>query len=86
MKLIDADKMISDLQAMRKTCNAITIGGIVEYLQNAPTVKSHSNLPLTLDELRKIVDQLESCDYECIAGSLSMNADFVRLKELAYPL
>lgn len=34
-------------------------------------------------ELREIVQKFESCGYECEAGPLTMNQDFVRLKEMA---
>lgn len=33
--------------------------------------------------LKPIVEQLESCGYECVAGSLSKNVDFIKLKEMS---
>lgn len=35
------------------------------------------------DTLKKIVSQLEGCNYECGAGCLNMNIAFLRLKEMA---
>lgn len=35
------------------------------------------------DSLQKIVDQLESCHYECEGGILENNIAFIKLKQLA---
>lgn len=34
--------------------------------------------------LKQIVDQLEACNFECEAGSLTTNSAFIELKELIY--
>lgn len=34
-------------------------------------------------ELKEIVEQLESCGFECVAGPLENNTAFIALKELA---
>lgn len=35
------------------------------------------------EKLKEIVEQLESCKYECQAGPLENNVAFIELKELA---
>ena len=35
------------------------------------------------DSIKKIVDQLESCNYECEGGYLKNNVAFIALKEMA---
>ena len=46
--------------------------------------QAEKNDPLTLEELREIVGQLERCGYECEGGPLENSTAFIRLKELAY--
>lgn len=37
-----------------------------------------------MSRLRAIVEQLESCGYECVAGKLELNTAFIELKEIAH--
>lgn len=52
---------------------------IDKYLGNALGYLNHN----VTDNLKKIVEQLESCDYENEAGVLNMNVAFLALKRLS---
>lgn len=53
------------------------------WLREYLTVRSNYSPQEIRTDLKRIVTQLEWCDYACEAGALKMNADFIKLKELA---
>lgn len=55
----------------------------VQWLKDYLTIKSNYKAQGIRTDLKRIVEQLEWCEYECIAGPLRTNVEFIRLKELA---
>lgn len=94
MRKIDADRLKAVLQNIKEHLEesgtqqgrqgSVWIEYAMEVVSEQPAIATPPNDPLTLDELREIVDQLELCGYECEGGTINMNKAFVRLKELAY--
>jgi len=61
-------------------------GDLFFLAEPKPIVVPKTNIEIEMDKydsLQKIVDQLEKCEYENIAGLLVKNIAFLKLKELA---
>ena len=54
--------------------------GLIEGFKNPAKITIRSDWQMNLKD---IVEQLEHCKYECIAGPLENNTAFIALKELA---
>lgn len=52
-RLVDADKIIKDLTAMKKAYDAIELDGMIKALQEAPTMEPKQELINARDELPK---------------------------------
>ena len=71
----------------------MTIDKIIKILERMTTIPDdkysyediesafHTTISI-LSELPKIIEQLESCNYMCEAGTLENNVGFLRLKQI----
>jgi len=90
--MLDFDIVRRALKALRRLAGQFKYGGLgelhalageaLEALDRIEKLDPGPIDPITKSALQMIVEQLESCEYECEAGPLENNTVFVALKEL----
>lgn len=50
--------------------------------QQLRIIIGYADALLAHQQLRAIVEQLEKCEFECVAGPLRLNTAFIKLKEM----
>lgn len=80
-------KILSDKYGFEQmTVEGSSKGKLFFLAEPKPIIEPKTELEIQMDKydsLQKIVDQLESCDYENQAGVLTKNIAFLKLKEMA---
>jgi len=80
-------KILSDKYGFKQmTVEGSSAGELFFLAEPKPTIKPKSALEKAIDKydsIQKIIEQLESCDYENKAGTLKNNIAFLALQQLS---